>query len=660
MKNRPLNHGGALLLSMMVLVILSGIVAAGHILSSNQVLMTARSAEIDALQTTAEGLINYGYGVWKAEMMKRSTPMNSAEATALVTDAQGQKKRPQLPSWIQYESFTIWGLDDRGVPTDAPAKVASLSQQPKGWRSVSYNYAVQVTLVADTIGGKKRVSMEGVMRHDLIPPVGGLFYTEGDFELYKPAPMIVGGNVHTNARGFVTTHATDIDKKLRFLSSSNISFVDSYSHQAAPKSALWSSVGGASDVQPPIYDRGFANQVSKTERLEGIGTGTTAEFDTTDSNPNNDGNRELIEPPVAGYNDPDGIADSRIYNNAGIIIEISGPVTGTPSVTQPNPGVFTGNNVKITAKNGTALTTQKAQAIIGAISNDQTIVTETQVRVYNSKTKKYEWQTQTETSVVQKKVYDEREAKSVLVSDVNIGAINSTLNGIPDFNSILYINNTANTGGDPKAVRLKNAGVLPANGLTVATEGGLYVLGDYNTGTTTNPGVVPSNVSGNPAGTSEPKKSDYTTKPAALVADAVMFLSNSWSDSNATKSVSSRDASHTTINAAVIAGYIPSGWVNPNTGEEYWYSGGMNNFPRFLEDWTNKGMTFYGAFVQLYRSEMFTGEWNTGDIYVPPNRRWFFDTLLLERVIPGIPRASIFSKGRTRMLSEEELGFYSL
>jgi hypothetical protein len=253
----------------------------------------------------------------------------------------------------------------------------------------------------------------------------------------------------------------------------------------------------------------------------------------------------------------------------------------------------------------------------------------------------------TTTSTTQATVYDKREAKEVTVTDVDVSALNPSLNALSGFNNILYINNTAAT--DASAIRLNNAGVLPNNGLTVATAGGLYVNGDYNTGATTDPNVVPSNV-GNSDGTAQPYKTGYTTKPAALVADAVMFLSNNWSDSNDSKALGSRTASNTTINAAVIAGYVPSGWTNPDTGETYWYSGGANNFPRFLENWGSKYMTFNGAFVQLFKSQMFTGMWNTGDIYSPPTRRWSFDTLLLSRVIPGIPPASSFGRGQVRPL----------
>jgi hypothetical protein len=242
--------------------------------------------------------------------------------------------------------------------------------------------------------------------------------------------------------------------------------------------------------------------------------------------------------------------------------------------------------------------------------------------------------------LVQKTMYDKREVRSVPISDLNVGAITPTLNNLTGFNGILYMHDTG--AGDQKAIRVTNGGVLPNDGLTIGTNDGLYVQGDYNTGTTTNPNAVPSNYS--PAANASTTVSGYTTKSAALVGDAIMVLSNNWSDANSGSSVGSRNATNTTLNTALIAGYVAS--ANGGSNGRSGYSGGMNNFPRFLESWSGDSMTFSGAFVSLYQSKKFTGAWDTGDIYVPPIRYWYFDTLLLSRVLPGIPATGGFVRGQ--------------
>ena len=390
--------------------------------------------------------------------------------------------------------------------------------------------------------------------------------------------------------------------------------------------------------------------------------------------------RELIEPPVAGYEDPPAIAASRIYNNAGVLINVSGAVDTTAALSLVN-GAYTGGNISITGQNGTTLTATQATAIRNTVSN--ATVTQVQTWVpklvqvtqqvwvpnmvwvtsghYTGSGKNKTWvdtsgyvdegsyQTQTTTvdqghyvttnQLVQNTIYDKRELNNIPITNLNVGNLTPTLNSISGFNGIVYVYDTG--ASNEKAIRVTNGGVLPDSGLTIATEDGLYVKGDYNTGTTTNPNAVPSNA--NPAANASTTVAGYTTKSAALVADAIMVLSNSWSDSNASSSVSSRNASNTTLNTALISGYVAS--VNGGSDGRSGYSGGMNNFPRFLESWTNDNMTFSGAFVSLYQSKNFTGSWDTGDIYVPPTRYWYFDTLLLSRVLPGIPPTGGCSKG---------------
>ena len=41
-----------------------------------------------------------------------------------------------------------------------------------------------------------------------------------------------------------------------------------------------------------------------------------------------------------------------------------------------------------------------------------------------------------------------------------------------------------------------------------------------------------------------------------------------------------------------------------------YYSGGVENFPRFLEDWSGKTFTYYGSMLELYNSQQ--GYWALG------------------------------------------------
>ena len=162
---------------------------------------------------------------------------------------------------------------------------------------------------------------------------------------------------------------------------------------------------------------------------------------------------------------------------------------------------------------------------------------------------------------------DWREGKTVQPIDINIGKLaawsltNSDLrNSLIGSNlTSVYVKDIRTLPGTSLgAVRVFNGVQLLPNGLTVATGRPLYVWGDYNA-----PILGSTNTS--------------TTKPASLVADAITILSDSWLDANSTSALASRPASSTTVNAAILTGS-----VDTTLGH---YSGGMENFPRFLENW---------------------------------------------------------------------------
>jgi hypothetical protein len=574
------NHeSGSILLGVLFVVALAvGIVAAAYTATSGQTLLTARSADIDALETTGEGVLDYAYGQWKVSMDNNTGPLNAAAATALVSGS----NLPAVPARMQIINLSITPVDANGLPS--AAAIATNDYQ----MSSVYTYLASVTLQTSGAGGLRTVTMRRDLVYTSVPPTRGMFFSEGDFELYKPAKMVIGGNVHSNSNAHVSTGTSS--SNLTFLANSKVTYAGTYDNAIPAGATTWNNSG---TNYPPTYTNGLSSQVQRVPAIDGIGLGTAAEYDTTDTNPNNDGNRELIEPPVSGFDDPPSIAASRLYNTAGILITVSGPVDNSVSLSLTN-GAYTGGNISILAQNGTILTAAQATTIRNAVSNSVTtqiqtwvpnlvwVVSSTTTGTGTNKTtvdtSSYvdEGHYVTTNQVVQKTIYDKREVQSIPITDLNLGSITPTLNAASGFNGVIYMYD--NGASSEKAIRVTNGGVLPTAGLTIATEDGLYVQGDYNTGTTTNPKAVPSN--NNPTANAATTVSGYTTKSAALVGDAIMVLSNNWSDTNASSGVSSRTASNTTLNTALIGGYIPStaGAANGRSG----FSGGMNNFPRLL------------------------------------------------------------------------------
>ncbi len=232
-----------------------------------------------------------------------------------------------------------------------------------------------------------------------------------------------------------------------------------------------------------------------------------------------------------------------------------------------------------------------------------------------------------------KALYDAREGAAVKVTDVDVAQLVTEVGkGMTGWTGLLYMADagatTYNSDGTVKsagtsasvtvngvtttttkrAFRLISGATLPTGSLTIVSENPVYIQGNYNTG-----GTPPSN-----SGTyTSPTASGYTRRPAAVIADSITVLSSGWSDSNSSLAISSRVASNTTVNAALVAGIVPS-----NTT---YYSGGAENFIRLLENWSNNTLCYYGSMVELYASNQAIGHWNgSGSVYTEPSTLPFY------------------------------------
>jgi hypothetical protein len=155
------------------------------------------------------------------------------------------------------------------------------------------------------------------------------------------------------------------------------------------------------------------------------------------------------------------------------------------------------------------------------------------------------------------------------------------------------------------AVRLRNAATLQATpgtpvvkGLTVVSDQPAYLMGNYNS---------------------------IGKIPAAVMADAINELSSSWNDANSAAGIGSRIAGDTTYNAAFLSGTDTTGNVEGTGGQGGAYNGGLENYPRFHENWTGRNNIYRGSLVSLNNSLKTNGRWGSQS-YNPPNRDWNFDS----------------------------------
>lgn len=177
-------------------------------------------------------------------------------------------------------------------------------------------------------------------------------------------------------------------------------------------------------------------------------------------------------------------------------------------------------------------------------------------------------------------------------------------------------------------------------GFTLATNNALYIKGDLN--------ADGDPATGSNTGSDDPANPD---PPVAVVADAVMPLSNSFLFENTREGLNSgqRNSSFTEFNAAIIQGLRPTD--KEGSGD---ISGGNHNFPRFLEKWTNVEFRYRGSMVALFESEVAPQGTDTA-FYSPPIRNWgFYDQFGAGNFPPGTPNVRSYRKFNFRFMTKAE------
>jgi hypothetical protein len=244
---------------------------------------------------------------------------------------------------------------------------------------------------------------------------------------------------------------------------------------------------------------------------------------------------------------------------------------------------------------------------------------------------------------------DVRENKWTLTTDIDVLALRSWMasgsgaainaNAVAmmghQLNSV-YVQDRRIQAGKVTVVRVINGKDLPSSGLTVATRQPIYVRGHFNA-------PVPGS-----ADTS-------ATRPASLVGDAITVLSEAWTDANSNKPLDQRVAAPTTVNAAFLGGIVKTATYS---GVKK-YSGGVENFPRFLEDWSGRTFTYNGSMVVMFESQFATGFWpgTGGNFYNPPVRKWAFDINFLDynRLPPATPQVQKLFRGNWNVIAANKV-----
>ncbi len=323
--------------------------------------------------------------------------------------------------------------------------------------------------------------------------------------------------------------------------------------------------------------------------------------------------RQILDPPPPGENPAMLPGSQRYYNKADLI------------VTTTDTGV--GITFNVDGKGGGGF-----QAIPGAqlLTGGALTFLRTNATLYDYRESK--WVLSTEIDVGKFSVWMATNTHALSLVSVRGRALNS-----------IYVDDRRSPAGWLTAVSVTNGRALPPKGLTIATPRPLYVKGHFNLNNNdVTPGLTLTSA----------------TLPASLVADSVTVLSPAWQDTYGPgTTLLDRDAVNTTVNAAILAGIVPT----TNVAGVKRYSGGWDNFPRLLENWSegfSATFTFNGSLVALFPSRYATGFWNSsGTYYTTPVRKWSFDVNFINwnKLPPGTPLLQKLVRGRWVVLAADSV-----
>lgn len=560
----------------------------------------------------AAGMVAASLTLSLAADRNAQTKRTTAQARYLAEGATAWVKKEiqrALANWEAVPTSGTVDIDGRGVAyTVRRTGFNDVVQDGSGIQTIVTGYEIRSSA---EVGGFVHETLRYVNAQATPIFQFAVFYTS-DLEVNPGANMTIGGRVHTNGDMYLTSNGATLTL--------NTNYVRAVGEMHRNRKDNPSDSGGTVSIRKWVRDPFSPTEPSSyytmwsRSQLSGMGIASSSGFDsafTQGRDANGDGDYldtgELLPwgpgalqywAPPANYTNGGGNTVQCAEHDVG---EAVVPRIGSVSMFEP----VTGGSYVYDAPSGSYLATAPGAGTHGKgfyyANAGLKIVVETNGTTWTA----YDAQGANVTSAVSaiagavttRTMYDARQANggsgTVRVVDIDVQKIQQSGKFPP--NGLLYAaHKSPGTGVNVRGVRLVNAATLPAN-LTVVSEDPVYIKGDYNKGSATVP-----------------------KRAAAVIADAVNLLSVGWNDTK-TATTALPAATATTYNVAMISGN------HDTVGSAY--NGGLENLPRFHENWTGKACNIRGSLVNTWASRYATGQWvYGGNRYTAPNRNWTYDT----------------------------------
>lgn len=636
MKTSRTPHASSLLVVLMSIALISSMVGVIFNVTSVHARAAHRGVQRASAIAVGDAVLEHLYDQWRQAMITVRDESDRGlglpnKSLAEFLSAPTSAELP-MPVGIRLVSWSVTAADPLLTPLlgskDRPQPEAGTNSKLR----VRLYYLASATVRFQAPEGSDTVTVQRAFVRAGTNLFDNFFFgTQSETEFHPGPPMYVNGTVYTRGNLYTGTDAIHFLKDVTFTGQHFVNFRPEESRYLPPnanpnaaKAAIFhNGLGDNWDINNPPR-RGDEQKLLDTP-LQGLDPNflddTTGNDADSNGNPNDDGFHEIIEEARPGP-DPlqlDSATSERLVNNADYRIYVGADnAVSLYKGQSPTPLAEGAEYAALLA----AITTNQALRDVRAGDNVRTVNLDIE------------------------KIRQAADLTRVLSDSVGGGdglllyvADNSAGKSVPtEVRDAKGAAATKVTSNGARGVRLVNGGRLPSRGLTVVSPNPVYIQGDYNSGRTTSNQPASNTASKYlpPTDTPSPVVEGYQRVPSAVVGDAVNILSNNWNDAKSLQSKANRVASNTTINTAIVAGNVPTTKAS--------YSGGIENFVRFHEDWSGKYYTIYGALAQLYASRQATRPWNNAD-YTPPNRRWYYDPLLKDSNPPGFRVARVYARG---------------
>ncbi len=697
--------GSVFVIALITLTVVATIIGVSATLTSHVGRIGGRNNNNAEAQTAAESAIEVLFDNWRTLTSVTIDPTNAqlSASSVVPTTSQWTTLHPGLAGYTLTAS--VEALDGNGAPfRDENGTVIANAIATKRWtfssgpttrRVRQRSYLAIVTAVR---AGQRAVVQRVFERNDN-PFFSFMMFAQKKFELHPGPKMDVVGKIHSNEGTMYLLGGGGVLRLWDY-----VSYVDGYAEAGSPELIANEGVSGRT---LPVYgapgttsDTEKARLLSVSAPLEAFGRDTSLIFDS--DNINAQSYRELIERPNSGDSTVQDIEDRRLYNQADLKILIDRSLIAQPD--KPITDAANIDAVQVLTKSNSAVSDTVKTAVLKGISTTTTTGgTTAATKFYDAREHRFVEAVNVDIGALKTEFYDKSGtgfyAPILYVSEINRPTVNQGQGYDANGNAISRTSSVYNTIG---GVRIKNARELPKNvnsdtndsdGLVIVSENPVYVQGDFNTGgavatdVATNRSigstVIPTNDKYNGTTLSANSTQRYKRVPSAIMGDAVSILSNSWNDANSfynktrwdskkkqliidgatgltatstkvdvysatgvkTTQTITRNASKSTVNAAVFSGWMISDSSQRTGSPNDKQSGGMHNFPRFLENWSGNSLTYYGSLVTLFESEQGYADFSLS-YYNPPQRVWYYDPLFETQQPAGFFASTEYRRGR--------------